>query len=142
MPASGSACYGADDPFSPCPGCPECKPDLAPVIPLKPEHAAPASPARGRPARWGLKVRRTWLGLVSRAGASAAVARLAAFYAMHADSAGLVYAGSKTLADEIGIGERKVKEHRKVLVDAGWLVDTGQRRNRAVVYRLDLGGPL
>lgn len=47
-----------------------------------------------------------------------------------------VYIGVERLAELTGMPQGTVSERRKVLVNNGWLVDTGNRKRRATIYQL------
>lgn len=51
---------------------------------------------------------------------------------------GTVYVGIQTLEAALGWHRRDIETRRNELRKAGWLVDTGDRQGRAIVFRLDI----
>lgn len=51
---------------------------------------------------------------------------------------GTVYVGIQTLEAALGWYRRDIESRRNELRNAGWLVDTGDRQGRAIVFRLDI----
>lgn len=90
--------------------------------------------------RTGNVVKNWTLALIAADGLTSTDKLVGVAIGQHAHySAGTVYVGSKTLATVLETNERRLKERRSKLVDAGWLTDTGERAGRtkqAIVYRL------
>ena len=111
------------------------------------EEAREAAAQAVRERSFNLKERREWFTALCASGAKPAVVRLAAIYAFRASGSKhskhgsrTCYAGEDQLAEDTGISDvRAIRRQRKWLVDHGWLVDTGERVNRATVWRLETG---
>lgn len=97
----------------------------------EPVEATPEGP-------FGLKERREWLNKVSKAfKGQHRIFHVAAEYALRANGKDrTVYTGSEALAEATGIAERHLRTERARLVEKGFLLDTGERKGRATVYRL------
>lgn len=93
---------------------------------------------RRRRADYGLDWRFEWQRYVSRRlGGKATVLAVAGALAARASNAdGTAYLSSETMAAEIGKAENHTKDARSILVDAGFLIDTGRTRSGCKVWHL------